>query len=227
MKFRLGVLISTFSMVAPIPRVVLAQAAQPLPGRFELAIGAQWIGPSSLGAKDATLTMGTGTPFTLFKTSSSFGGAPGFEARLGVRVRPQLEGELFGSYAKPAIDTVVTNDAENAMATTASESVKQFVVGGGVLWFVPRVQSPRLRPFVIGGAAYVRQLHEADTLAANGMSIDVGGGAKYVLYSRRTGRLRSAGLRADARLQTSIYGVSFTDGAHYRAVVTGSAFFRY
>lgn len=219
--------LAVIALSVSLPLHAAAQVVEPLGGQFELAIGAQWLGPTSIGTRDATLTTGGGGTFNLFKTSSSFVGTGGFDARLGVRLRPRLDVEAFGSYARPAIETAITNDVENAPSTRASESVKQYAVGGGIVWYVPRIQSRRLRPFVIAAGAYVRQLHEGDTLAVNGGAVDLGGGVKYELYSRRVGRLHSAGLRADARLQTNVHGVTFTDGAHYRPVLTASAFLRY
>src|SRR3954470_2051754 len=206
---------------------VSAQSVEPLRGRFEVAVGAQWLGSVSLGSENATLTTSAGTPFTLFRTESAFGNALGLEGRLAVRVRPDWDAEAFGAYAAPAINTLITADAEGAASTTASESVKRFAIGGGVLWYVPRIQSARLHPFVLGSGAYVRELHEANMLAANGASIDAGGGVKYVLYARRTGRLRMAGLRGDARFETNVRGVAFAEGTRFRPVLTGSAFFRY
>jgi hypothetical protein len=219
--------VAALLVVIAAQAAVSAQSVEPPGGRFEVAVGAQWLGSASLGSKDATLTTSAGTPYTLFRTESAFGNALGLEGRLAVRVRPSWEAEAFGAYAEPAINTVITADAEGAASTTASESVKRFAVGGGVLWYLPRVQSARLRPFVLGSGAYVRELHEANMLAANGASIDAGGGVKYVLYARRTGRLRTAGLRGDARLETNIRGVAFSEGTRFRPVLTASAFFRY
>ena len=222
-----AVAVAAVLFVIAAPAAVSAQSAEPLRGRFEVAVGAQWLGPVSLGSQNATLTTSVGSPFTLFRTESSFGNALGLEGRLAIRVRPDWEAEVFGAYAAPAINTVITADAEGAPSTTASESVTRFVVGGGVLWYVPRVQSARLRPFVLGSGAWVRELHDANVLGANGVAIDAGGGVKWVLYARRTGRLRTAGLRGDARFETNIHGIAFAEGTRFRPVLTASAFFRY
>jgi hypothetical protein len=224
---RADLAVAVLLVVIAAPAAVSAQSVEPVPGRFEVAVGAQWLGSASLGSQDATLTTSAGSGFTLFKTESAFGNALGLEGRLAVRVRPGWEAEAFGAYAAPAINTLITADAEGATSTTASESVKRFAIGGGVLWYLPRLQSARLRPFVLGSGAYVRELHDANMLAANGASIDAGGGVKYVLYTRPTGRLRTAGLRGDARLEANIRGVAFAEGTRFRPVLTASAFFRY
>jgi len=197
-----------------------------LAGRYEVAVGGQWLGASSLGTQNAALTMGSGTALNLFQTTSTFGGTLGLEARVARRLTPRVDLEAFGGVARPAIETSVTNDFENAAPVTASDTVKQFAIGGGLLWYPPvHVRATRVHPFVLGGAAYLRQLHESDTLAANGAEFDGGGGVKIILRSRAS-RLRTVGVRADARLAVSTRGVAFASGAIVRPVLTAELFFR-
>ena len=127
------------------------------------------------------------------------------------------------SYAKPQLTTRVSNDLENSASATLSETVQQYLVGGGIDWYVGSHRSgARVWPFIGGGAAYLRQLHEGATLVATGQSYDIGGGVKLLLASRTRPRqlMRAAGVRLDARLVVRTKGITF-DG--HRTVVPAAA----
>jgi len=135
-----------------------AQSGTAVPGRLEFDGGVLWMGAQSLGSRDANLTTGTGSTLRLFSSTSDLLAVAGFEGRIAVKVTRALEAHASMSYAKPELRTRVSNDTENSVAVTASESVQQYIVGAGLLWYLPSKRSgPRLRPFVAAGAAYLRQ----------------------------------------------------------------------
>ena len=82
------------------------------------------------------------------------------------------------------------------------------MIGGGVTWQLPMRTGARLAPFVSGGAAFLRQLHEDRTLAETGQIYYAGGGARYWLRGGR-GSGRAYGLRGDARVNFRRKGIDF------------------
>src|SRR5262245_25062010 len=109
-----------------------AQPAGAVPGRLEFDGGIVWAGGQSLGSQDANLTTGTGSTLRLFSSTSDLLGAAGFEGRVAVRVTRTVDASVSMSYAKPELRTRVTNDLENSGGATVSESVRQYLVGGGM-----------------------------------------------------------------------------------------------
>ena len=206
---------------------VSAQSGTAVPGRLEFDSGVLWMGAQSLGSRDANLTTGTGSTLRLFSSTSELGAVAGFEGRVAVKVTGTLDAHASMSYAKPQLTTRVTNDTENSTGATTSESVQQYLVGGGIVWYVaPRGSGSGIRPFIGAGAAYLRQLHEGATLVATGQSYDVGGGVK-VLFAARTAprqRMKAAGVRLDARAIVRTKGVTF-DGSRSIAPAAGASLF--
>jgi hypothetical protein len=68
----------------------------------------------------------------------------------------------------------------------------------------------RMAPFVSGGAAFLRQLHEDRTMAETGQIYYAGGGARYWLRGGH-GAGRAYGLRGDARMNFRRQGIDFED----------------
>jgi len=189
-------------------------------------VGAQWLGETALGSKDANLTTPTGGALRLFSTSTSLAGVSGLEARAGVHVWHRVHAEAFGSFSKPPLNTSVANDYESSPSTTASETIKQYIVGGSAVWYLPQSPGSRFFPFASGSVAYLRQLHESDTLASTGRLYELGGGIKYLLRSQATG-LKGAGVRGDVRVQLWKHGVAFDEGLQSRPTVVGAFFVRF
>jgi hypothetical protein len=212
---------------------VTAVHAQPIgavPGRLEFDAGIIWAGAQPLGSHDANLTTGTGSTLRLFNSTSDLLAAVGFEGRVAVKVTRTVDARASVSYAKPQLRTRVTNDSENSAGATVSETVQQYLVGGGIDWYVAsRRAGARLRPFIGGGAAYLRQLHEGATLVATGQAYDVGGGVKLLLASRTRPRqlMRAAGVRLDARLVVRTKGVSFDGRRSIGPAAAASLFVRF
>jgi hypothetical protein len=204
-----------------------AQSGTAVPGRLEFGGGILFVGAQSLGSRDATLTTGAGSTLRLFSSTSDLRAAAGLEGRVAVKVTRTLDVHASMSYAKPQLTTRVTNDTEDSTGATASESVQQYLVGGGIVWYVARRGSgSRIRPFIGAGAAYLRQLHDGATLVATGQSYDVGGGVK-VLFAARTAprqRMKAAGVRLDARAVVRTKGITF-DGRRSIAPAAGASLF--
>jgi len=200
-----------------------AQPAGAVPGRLEFDAGIVWAGAQTLGSHDANLTTGTGSTLRLFSSTSDLLAAVGFEGQVAVKVTRTIDARASMSYARPQLTTRVSNDLENSASATLSETVQQYLVGGGLDWYVGSHRSgARVWPFIGGGAAYLRQLHEGATLVVTGQAYEFGGGVKLLLASRTRPRqlMRAAGVRLDARLVVRTKGITF-DG--HRSIVPAAA----
>jgi hypothetical protein len=198
------------------------------PGRLELGIGPLWAGHASLGSMDANETTATGSAFRLFSSSTELSSATGVEGRVGVRVWRRFETEVSASYGKPVLRTAAGNDFENAPSVTASETIQQFTVSAGVVWYLPHPRiGSRLAPFATVNAGYLRQLHEAGTLAVTGQVYQLGGGLKYLFVSRPASHLKGLGARLDARIAARVRGVAFDGRTRYAPALGASLFARF
>jgi hypothetical protein len=198
------------------------------PGRFEVSAGALWVGHQALASRDATETTPGGSSLKIFTASSDLASVAGFEGRVAVRLIRSLEAEVDLSYGRPQLRVAVSNDLENAPPVTAIERVQQFMAGAGIVWSVPfRVLPSRLSAFVTAGGGHLRQMHEERTLLETGQYYQVGGGVKYLLFSRPRGFLNAIGARVDVRAVARMKGVAFDDGGHAAPAMGASAFVRF
>jgi hypothetical protein len=205
-----------------------AQPASAIPGRLELGAGLLWTGAQPLGSRDANLTTGAGSTLRLFSSTSDLLAATGFEGRVGVKLTRAVDAEVLASYAARQLRTRVSNDTENSANATVTESVKQYNVGAGVIWYVVKTgSSGRARPFVTAGASYLRQLHEAASLVATGQTYHFGGGAKLLLASRPRKSLKVVGIRLDARAVVRTKGITFDGRRSISPAVGASLFVRF
>jgi hypothetical protein len=206
-----------------------AQTAAPMEqGRFELSIGALWIGGESYGSQDASLTTSTGGTIRLFSTSSELNPAAGLELRVGGRIAANIDAEVAASYTTPELRTTISSDLEAAGSTVAVEPVQQFIIeGAAIIKLTGWRPRPRLLPFISVGAGYLRQLHDAKTLVETGQTYHVGGGAKLAMVSRTDSRLKEIGLRMEARACIRSGGVALDDRAHATAAITAALFARF
>ena len=207
----------------------LAQRAEERPvHRFEGTVGGLWLGGAGLGSSTAALranTTGTPAPFTLFTTESGFGSAPGLDARVGYGLTKRITVEAGLVFSRPDLRTRVSNDVENAPALTVAESVEQYFVDGSLVVLLDRFAlGDRTVPFVIGGAGYLRQLHEGLTLVETGQLYHVGGGVKHWLVLRDRGFMRGVGIRVDGRLYVLVKGIELRDRARPHGAISGSLF---
>jgi hypothetical protein len=205
----------------------VAQPASAMPGRLELAAGLLWTGAQGLGSRDANLTTGTGATLRLFSSTSDLLAVAGFQARVGVKVARAIEMEARASYASPQLRTRVSSDTENSAGASIAETVQQYNVGAGVVWYLPsRRSGSRVKPFATAGASYLRQLHEAATLISTGQTYHVGGGAKLLLASRtlRGKGWKGVGVRLDAGAVVRTKGITF-DGRRSISPAVGASLF--
>ena len=209
-----------------VPARALAQAADS-PGRVEVGIGALWIGSQPLSTRAATETTATTGTSTLFNTASDLASAAGFSGRVGVRLSRRLAVEGEATFTQPVLRVAVSGDAEGAAAVTATETVQQFTVGGGVLWAVPGRWSPRFAPFATAGGGYLRQLHEAATLVETGHYLQFGGGVNALLVSSRRFHTKGIGVRAEVRAVVRSKGVAFDGGSKTSPAAGISLFVRF
>jgi hypothetical protein len=204
-----------------------AQPGSPLSAaRFEIGGGARWLGTTNAGGVDA-VESGNGTgPVTLFKTESSFKGKVGVELRAAARVAGPFRVETSFAYHSAELAVAVASDRESAAPVTASERLRHFQVEGGVLFQPERWRAGRTRFFASGGAGYLRQLHQEQTLVETGWSSYVGGGLLRPL-TERPPRLAMIGLRLEARLVTLAGAALLDDRLHGAPGAAASLFVRF
>ena len=195
--------------------------------RVEVEAGGGILGGAALGSTDANLRANatTAQPSRLFSTASRVSTERSLHARVGVALsrRFAVEGGLV--FTRPLIRTSVRGDAEGAPPLTVDEQVDQYFVEASVLVGLTGLRlGSRTVPFLVGGAGYLRQLHEGLTVIEQGHFYHLGGGVKHWLLARDRGVVRAAGLRADARVYVLMSGISFDGRPRPHAAASGSVF---
>jgi hypothetical protein len=222
---RILLIASVFTVSAVTAR---AQGRLEISGSFGGALS------HDLGSETAVETgngVPTGSPVTLFRTSSSMDAGPLFEARVGFDLTRAFAVEATFGLTRTTLRTSITNDFEQAAPTMAVTKFRQYAIEGGIVWHLTRVRFSRGRavPFVAGGGGYLRQLDDGATLVGTGQSIYAGGGLKYRLHeSKPRSALKAIGLRADVRVNVTHHGFDI-DEARWRAYpsVSGGVFVRF
>jgi hypothetical protein len=186
--------------------------------------GLVWTGGYSIGSATARLRgngVGATAPsFTLFHADSSFDAVAGVDGRVGFAVTPALTVEAGVSYQRPGITTELSQDAEAAPVTLDAERVAQYLFDAAVSWQIPRARfGSRVRPFVIAGGGYLRQLYDERTVVETGSVYYAGGGVRYWLRGG-DGQSRSIGLRGDGRAMWRLNGVDFEDQTRMAPMAT-------
>jgi hypothetical protein len=205
-----------------------AQAGGAGPGRFEASIGALWMGRQVLGSADAAETTPSAGTVNLFSTSSELATATGLDGRFAFRLLPSLEVDVQGSYGSPDLKVAVSRDSEGAANVTAMETVQQFTIGGGVVWYpASHLIGNRLAPFVGGGIGQLRQMHQDRIRLETGRYVLIGGGVKYFFFSRPAGFFNAFGARVDVHALIRSDGVAFDDDGHASPAVGVSGFVRF
>ena len=196
-------------------------------GRVEVDAGGGWLGGAQLGSVDANLRAATPTPtsFRLFSADSRFAAAPTVHVKAGYSLsrRFVVEGGLTLSH--PELRASVSNDAEAAPPITIAERIDQYGVDAGLVVMIRELAiGGRTLPFVTGGAGYLRQLHEGQTVVEEGHFFHAGGGVKHWLLAREQGLVNGAGVRVDARLYLMSGGIAFEDRPRPHGAISGSVF---
>lgn len=217
------------AFVAATSFVSMADAqTRPTLRRVTVAGGIIWSGEYPIGEQTAVLRQNaTGSPpppFTLFRTSTTFGSATGVEGRVGVAITRSIAVEGSVAWSQPHLDVVISEDVEGGNGSFEGETTSQYVIEGSVVWTLPIVRdTARIRPFVFGGAGYLRQLHEERTLVETGQLFHVGGGIRYRLRGA-DGRRRQLGVRGDARAYIRRDGIELEDKSRTYPVLSALVF---
>ena len=226
------VLLAATSLGALSPTEALAQTGDQSPSlrphHVTLSGGLMWTGGYSIGDTTAELrgnAVGSSAPpFALFRAESSVDTAAGVEGRIGYVIARNLMVDVGVVYQKPGLTTTLSDDEEAAADTLDAERLSQYIVDAGVLWQLPgRALGSRVRPFVIGGGGYLRQLYDERTLVETGSVYYAGAGVRYWLRGG-DGERRSIGLRADGRAMWRRGGVDFEDEVRVIPVLRVDAF---
>ncbi len=180
--------------------------------RFTIGGGLVWSGAYDIG--DATADLrgnGPGAsapPVTLFTSDARVTSATSPELRIGFAMTRRVALEFGVSVTQPHIGVSIAGDTEAPSQHLPGETLEQYLFEGGATWQLPIRIGSRLAPFVSGGAAFLRQLHEDRTLAETGEVYHAGGGARYFLRGGH-GTRRAVGLRGDARVNFRRNGIDF------------------
>lgn len=216
-------LVAAVALYVCMPVSVHAQYVSrevPRAGTVEVGATATWITGRSLGTVTATETSNPGVtsnPLGLFVTDAKVRPSVGIEGQVGVYLSPAVELEGTASFTRPVVSVHLSDDFESAADTTAEKTVTHYLIGGSALYHFGR---GRLKPFVFGGGAYLRQL-EADAAAVqNGTELHAGGGIKYWFGQGR----RRSGLRIDARLSARNRSAGFDPMEHATVAVVSAGF---
>ena len=215
------------AMVCALASPALAQTADERPlRRIDVEVGGGLLGGAGLGTVDANLLANDPVrqPLRLFTTEGRFMRAPALIARVGWAFSRRLgvEGGLVMS--RPTLRTSLSRDAEGAAPLTIDQRVDQYFVEGSVVIMIDEWRMGRRTvPFAAAGIGYLRQLNEGVTVI-EGHMYQAGGGVKHWLMTRDRGRLRAAGLRADARWYLLAEGLAFDEDPRSHVAISGSVF---
>ncbi len=200
-------------------------ARRPAEPRIYAGGGVRLTGPTTLATTDVTETAGGGVRRTVLTATTKLAAAPAANIWVMYRLGGGLGVEVDATLGSPALTTDVTGDIEGVEDSTARETIRQFSFEGGLVWRLPRRPTARWEPFVTGGAGYLRQLHQARTLADTGRLFYGGGGVMIPVRSNIN--RRGMGIRADARALFVSGGVAFDDAAHGTIAASLSWFVRF
>ncbi len=119
--------------------------------------------------------------------------------------------ELAATLARPELGVTITQDRESNATAVVSERISQYTAEVNAVLHISRIRlGRRARPYVMGGAGYVRQLHEDRLLAEMGRTMHAGGGVRYWLAGG-SAKTRALGLRAEARVVRRTGAIDFAD----------------
>jgi hypothetical protein len=198
-----------------VPAVAGAQEAPALRAHhFTIGAGLAWSGAYDIGTATAQLRGNgpgaTAPPFTLLTTDSRVTSATAPELRVGFALSRSVAAEFGLALTRPRVGVAIAGDAEAAAQQLLGEELQQYIFEGGLTWQLPVGAGAKFAPFLSGGAAHLRQLHEDRTLAESGQIYHGGVGARYWLRGGR-GLSRAIGVRGDARLNFRRSGIDFED----------------
>jgi hypothetical protein len=206
-------------VAAVIVCVPARSAAQPAASRavaprFIVSAGVTLEAGYPIGDRSAELrrnSPGVPSPLTLFRAESTFARAAGFDGRLGVSLGRRFVVEVGAGFAKPEIAVAISQEREGDASALVTETLSQYKVDvSGLFEIGPARSTSRIRPYLIGGAGYLRQLHEGRLVLESGRTVHAGGGVRYWLRPYAARRL-ALGVRGEARYVRRSAGIDFAD----------------
>jgi hypothetical protein len=217
----------TLAAVVAAPASAQPAAAAAGRGVWEVGGGAVFVGGYDLGTSVAELTPNTGntTPVTLFRTENTVRPAFGVQARIGYIVSSALVIEAGFRYAQPTYEVRVTGDFESAADATIDERISQYLFEGSAVWHFngAAFAGGRAVPFVVGGAGYLRELHDEDAYVEDGYEYHAGAGVKWWFNDRR----RGFGIRGEVGVSIRDGGFDFEDSRRWVPTAAGSLVYRF
>jgi hypothetical protein len=213
---RVGILAGLVSTGLGVPA-----AAQPSGGtpRTELAVGGFFLGPMPIADASAAFVRPDGSPFPVFRTSTSIRPGPGVEVHLARRLGARWAAELSGAWAFTRLRTRVSGDVEDAPAATATERLWRYAVEASAVWTVRGGANRAV--FLRGGAGWMREAAGTSALGRDGIVGNVGAGVKYWWGSTPDGG-RRWGVRLEGRAVLRARGVDL-GARHVRAAPAAAA----
>jgi hypothetical protein len=207
------------------PAVAHGQASDPSfrPRHVTVSAGGAFAASYPVGDTTANLrrnSAGTPPPFPLLRAESRIEATWAADLRIGVALTRALELEAGGSYATPQLAVTISQDDELGESAFASERIEQYAVDFSAVYLIPNLTvASRVRPYVIGGGGYLRQLHEGRFKVETGSTLHVGGGLRYWWRGGRATQ-RSLGARAEVRYVRRSGGIDFEEQARSFARVS-------
>lgn len=213
-------------LVAPVSAQTRPPAASRAPAgpRLDLSVGAGFLGSGGLGDAGADLRGRSGQPLELFTTRSRLSASVPLEVRVGFPLGSRHAIEVRGVWATPEIETTIGDDFEGAGGVTVAERLNLYAVDAGIVVAFARARPRTLAPFLSAGAGIAGAVHEGLTLLETGAIYRGGGGVKYPIAMRTTGRVKAIGVRTDAALIFMTGGVASGSGATRQVTVSGSLY---
>lgn len=198
------------------PPAALAQGNDPSfrPNHVTLSLGGGFTTGYPIGDMTANLRRnapGTPSTFPLLHAASEIERAWSADLRVGIGLTRSLELELAGSYATPQLGVTISQDEELGEGAFASERIEQYTVDVSGVYLIPgSAFASRVRPYVIGGGGYLRQLHEGHLKVETGITVHVGGGLRYWFQGGRPNQ-RSLGARTEVQYVYRTGGIDFEE----------------
>ena len=209
--------LSLVMAIAVAPALATAQVyigrAVPHAGTVEVSGGATFSGGFDLGSISAEATRNTGgtEPFVLFTATSRAKPAIGLQGRVGVYLGQSASVEAGVQFSRPILSTELSDDSESAPDVTATETLTRIVATGSLVLHMNGLSFAGGKgiPFVLGGAGYIRELHEKNEVAETGREYHAGAGL-HLWFGEGKHRL---GLRGDFGVSRRTGGADTIDVA--------------
>jgi hypothetical protein len=162
-----------------------ARAQAPSRGTVEISGGGAVAGGYDLDRRTAQLTSNigsTGGAYDFFDVEGRVRASYGVLGRIGAYLSSSFSVEGGVQWLRAINAQRISGDVEGASDITAEETLNQYLFEGSALWHIG--SGSAARPFVYGGAGYLRVLHEGDALIEEGLEVHAGFGVKWWLGKR-------------------------------------------